>query len=435
MTRSSCLPSAVPAPVTARVHRVRVPPSPPSRAARIFVTRSFCAYWRWPAPPPLHPSGSTSTNAPLLRVATFAPPALPAAAVSRAAYEAAGADTGSKPAGEGHAAHHARSGGRLGSSGRPLNTRRDTWKTLGRGMLRAVCAGVVNAAVEPLLRRCNDRAQTDEEVGRIRDKLAACAGSYFRGEVWALRFVLGTLSRFINGVTDASGRSLTPAIVTTWFDASGTIRCSCTKRVAFVARIRESVGDATCEHGRTLRAASITVCEQLGVPLAVFRKEAPGLVSGDAALAPGATPASVRCAEGPDDWDAEGPVQVFRTGQSAVAVVVTGTGLCKVAAPVRCARRSTHCAFCDSAAGFSCVHAVRSRSVGVVNEQRRVDAQPNDSDTAVDDARSTSPVPLYNCPRSVSADLQARSAMEGGKVFKLEAPTCCPSCGKARHGE
>lgn len=419
---------AAPAVTSARSHRVRMSASPPPRSARLFVTQSFAPPGA-ASLPPLSSSDHPATTVPLRRVATFRPPTLPAAAVSRAAYEKAGADAGPRPAGDGQGTHQARSGGRLGSSGRPVNTRRDTWKSLGQGMLRAVCAGVVNAGVDPLLRRCRNRAPADEEVERVRAKLASCAGRYYRGEVWALRYVFGTLSRFINGVTDVDGRSLTPTIVTTWFDASGVIRCSCVKRVAFSARLRLNVGDAECEHGRTLRAATITVCKQMGVPLATFRTEAAGLVSNDPASMERTTKALT---DEPEDWDAEGPMEVFRTGQSAVSVVVTGTGVCKVAAPVRCALRSTHCAFCDSAAGFSCLHAVRSRSVRVVKKDRCAEAGSSDEDVAVDDARSSNPIPLYNCPRSVRADIRARSLMEEGNVLELEAPASCPTCGNLR---
>eukprot|EP00170_Pyropia_yezoensis_P000761 contig_3536_g763 len=294
-------------------------------------------------------------------------------------------------------------------------------------MLREVCAGVVNAGVEPLLRRCSSRPRSNEEVERVRAKLAACAGRYYRGEVWALRYVFGTLSRFINGVTDVNGRSLTPTIVTTWFDASGVVRCSCLKRVLYVARLRLNTGDAECEHGRKLRAAAIIICKQMGVPLATFRTEAAGLVSGDHSSLARATQALTG---DPDDWDAEGPMEVFRTGQTAVFVVVTGTGLCKVVAWVRCVLMSTHCVFCDSAAGFSCLHAVRSRSVRVVKKEQRAEVGPTEEDIAVDDERSSDPIPLYNCPSSVRADIRARSLMEEGNVLVLEAPATCPTCGK-----
>lgn len=50
----------------------------------------------------------------------------------------------------------------------------------------------------------------------------------------------------------------------------------------------------------------------------------------------------------------------------------------------------------------------------------------------MDDARSSNPIPLYNCPRSVRADIRARSLMEEGNVLELEAPASCPTCGNLR---
>jgi len=179
-----------------------------------------------------------------------------------------------------------------------------------------------------------------------------------------LRHFLGYFSRFINGVNDASGRVLTPAIVTTWMDCSGAIRCSCLQRVAFFAGLRDSAGDANFQHGRTPRAALNTLCRRLGVTLDSFRRAVPVLFSGDEPLPAGSTLVASSKAEAADDWDSEGPMETFRTGQSAVAVVISGKGLSKVPAPVRCARKSTHCAFCDSAAAFSSIHLVRSRGVG-----------------------------------------------------------------------
>ena len=285
--------------------------------------------------------------------------------------------------------------------------------------------------MELVLSRCGAEDPA-AEAEAVHEGLAACASRFYRGEVWPLRHVFGIFSRFINGINDASGRVLTPAIVTTWMDCSGAIRCSCLKRVAFVAGLRDSAGDANCQHGRTLRAALNTLCRRLGVTLDNFRRAVPVLFSGDEPLPAGSTLAASGKAEAADDWDSEGPMETFRTGQSAVAVVISGAGLSKVPAPVRCARKSTHCAFCDSAAAFSCIHAVRSRGVRLESKPAKAGGGKTLDDVAVDDARSREAISPYNCMRSVEADEKACSLARQGKPCVLEPPASCPTCGKAR---
>ena len=54
---------------------------------------------------------------------------------------------------------------------------------------------------------------------------------------------------------------------------------------------------------------------------------------------------------------------------------------------------------------------------------------------AFDDSRSTLPLPLYNCPRSVRAVVKVCRAMEDGEVVALRAPSSCPTCGSAKTKE
>ena len=122
-----------------------------------------------------------------------------------------------------------------------------------------------------------------------------------------------------------------------------------------------------------------------------------------------------------------------------MAVVLSGTSWCRVPAPVKCTRKTSSCEFCDSAAGFSCVHAVRARSVRRGDAPKEplakdggADGGVADDGAAIDDARSTLPLPLFNCPRSMRADIKVCRAMEEGEVVVLEAPSSCPTCGSKR---
>lgn len=115
-------------------------------------------------------------------------------------------------------------------------------------------------------------------------------------------------------------------------------------------------------HAVTFLRAVTRLCKRIGVSVALFRSRVPAMYTGEdqGGRATGSMSSTKPHAE---DWNAEGPIQSVRTGQSVVAAVVSGLGPCKVVVPVRCSRKSTSCAFCDTAPGFSCVHALRCRSI------------------------------------------------------------------------
>lgn len=124
-------------------------------------------------------------------------------------------------------------------------------------------------------------------------------------------------------------------------------------------------------------------------------------------------------------------METFIAGQSSVVVVLSGVGRCKVVAPVRCTRKVTSCAFCDSAAGFSCVHAVRARGVRRTQSASKRADHVSRSDEE-DGARSRLPRSLYNCPASVKANIAVCRAMEMGKPYVVTAPSSCPKCHTTR---
>lgn len=150
------------------------------------------------------------------------------------------------------------------------------------------------------------------------------AGEFYRGEVWSLRHVYGTLSRFINEPTDGRGKQLTPSVVTTWLNDAGTICCSSIGRSAHVEHHRSSPGEDTpCVHAATFLRSLSRLCTRIGVSVALFLSRVPALSSGedqggrvDRSLSSSKTHA--------EDWDAKGPIQTVRTGQSVVMAVVSG---------------------------------------------------------------------------------------------------------------
>lgn len=62
----------------------------------------------------------------------------------------------------------------------------------------------------------------------------------------------------------------------------------------------------------------------------------PSIYTEDAGAKVGAPMSGLSVRE--EDWESESPIEIFRTGQSAVAVVMTGVGVHKVLARVRCTR-------------------------------------------------------------------------------------------------
>eukprot|EP00170_Pyropia_yezoensis_P004892 contig_19949_g4906 len=304
-------------------------------------------------------------------------------------------------------------------------------------MQRAVCGALVNRGLEPVLRGLFGRSPPEEVHQRIHDGLTARWREFYRGEVWPLRGVYGVLAGFPAGVAQGVGGKMIPTVVTNWLTDAGAIACSCVRRVAFSARHGQAPVDETCQHAKTFRGATSYLAARLGVSLAAFRRVIPGLFGDE----DGAGGGNKTGDEAFSYWDSEGIVEAFRSGQTVVAVVLSGTGSCKGPAPVPCSRQTSTCDFCDTAAGFSCIHAVRARSVRRGEPPAKSAAHDaagtadDDGGAVVDDSRSTLPLPVYNCPSSVRADANICANMREGEIVVVRAPRSCPTCGSARKAE
>lgn len=354
------------------------------------------------------------------RVAAPARRLRPVATISRTAYEDAGFDVA--PAARvspGRSKQH-RSGGRKGKGGRPLDTRRDTWRTLGTGMMRATCAAVLNLGFEACMRRLFDPLPPATFQDQLCADLCERAVEFYRGEVWPRKHAFGVLSRYIDGDTDGQGRSVTPSFASTWLNDSGVMCCSCVGRSLHIGRQRVTPGvDTPCTHSQALGAALGRLCRRMGVSPYTFRRQLPPTFAGEDVGTAAAGPLSSSGVPVAEKWDEQGPVETFRAGQSTVAVVVPGLGPCKVVVPVLCTRKSTACAFCNTAEGFSCVHALRCRSVRRGQDTKaKGRAGKSPSDDEEDAARSSQPIAAYNCPRSERIVADVCALMQQGKVFE-----------------
>eukprot|EP00168_Porphyra_purpurea_P018311 TRINITY_DN6746_c0_g1_i1.p1 TRINITY_DN6746_c0_g1~~TRINITY_DN6746_c0_g1_i1.p1 ORF type:complete len:207 (+),score=14.45 TRINITY_DN6746_c0_g1_i1:207-827(+) len=137
-----------------------------------------------------------------------------------------------------------------------------------------------------------------------------------------LQIVSWSCFRFV----DSTGAKLTSAAVTTWLTDSGIIACSCVGRGAIVARNGEMPAKRSCQHARTIRGAISYLSARLSVRLPTFRR-LPRLFGEDANQEVGAHAGAGSELGGKLDWDAESVIEAFRTGQTAVAVVLSGMGV------------------------------------------------------------------------------------------------------------
>lgn len=286
-----------------------------------------------------------------------------AAVVSRASYLAAGAPVGPALRGtEDDPTQQMRTGGRTGGTGRPTGTRRDTWSTLAPGMMRAVCESILNYGFETFVRRVIKQRPASAFLESLHSDLQERTAEYYRGDVWPLKFSFGVLSRYVNGVADPGRKGRSPSVVTTWLSDEGHVCCSCLGRTSHARRARSAPVDAACQHSIVFSRTLKRLSRRLWISEAALRQRLPMLFDSYTPPAP-ALPNTTGEIKRLEDWDTEGPMETFIAGQSSVVVVLSGVGRYKVVAPVRCTRKVTSCAFCDSAAGFSCVHAVRARGV------------------------------------------------------------------------
>lgn len=381
-------------------------------------------------------------------------------------------------------------GGRVPGGGRPTGTRRDTLRTLRSGMTRAACAAVVTGGFEIYMRclsvsLLNEQRQT--VCVELRDRAAEYyRGEVWplRHAFGMLsRFVNGTSDGSGKVLTPAvvttwlgeggdiscscvgrasyvgrrraalsSSRTSVPprpplnlgpppAVLPSAASAEdGGDSAAADPGVSMAASgqtpghphgsgfagqagVPAEARDAVCIHARTLRRAIRWLCKRMKVPVSTFRARVPTNFASESVRP---SEYGTRSGAAVEDWDAEVPMEVFRTGQSAVAVVVSGLGSCKLVCPVRCTRRVTSFSFCDNADAFACIHAVRKRSVRRVDALKPGAAGERKDDVGVDGARWRLRIPLYNFPGSACVNTQVRWLLQEGKPFLVKTPAACP---------
>lgn len=115
-------------------------------------------------------------------------------------------------------------------------------------MMHAGCKSFLVVGFDAYMRSLFNATLSKTIYDDLFESLSHRAVEFYRGEVWSLKHLYGTLSRFIDEPTNGGGILLTPSVVTTWLNDTGTIFCSCVGRSAHgsgcsVRHLRPCVGD------------------------------------------------------------------------------------------------------------------------------------------------------------------------------------------------
>lgn len=242
-------------------------------------------------------------------------------------------------------------------------------------MLRAACATIVQRGFDVFLDFLHP-LPSKPDFQDLFTSFQRRAEQYLRGELWPLRHAFGLLARFANGVNEPCRKMRTPDLVATWLSDCAMVHCSCVGRSKHVGHLRREacqvgrrqgepggtldsardgpsglvgvhatsgtgadclgVGDTQCMHDSTFTETISWLYQRLEVSVGTFCRTVPSIYTEDAGAKVGAPMSGLSVRE--EDWESEGSIEIFRTGQSAVAVAMTGVGVHKVLAPVRCTR-------------------------------------------------------------------------------------------------
>jgi len=131
-----------------------------------------------------------------------------------------------------------------------------------------------------------------------------------------------------------------------------------------------------------------------------------------------------------DDFE-DAEAEVFATGGLPIAVFVAGDGRWRVPAPVKCARTSTSCCYCDTSRKKTCVclhvlHTCHLRQSDVAS------GNTQGTDSSMKKAISRLKLSEFDCDKSVQVDTALMDAAREDKVYIFPAPAECPKCGTPR---
>jgi len=353
-----------------------------------------------------------------------------------------------------------RPGTRHTLGGRAAGTGRNTRANLLQGYMRAIASLITNIGVERWLDMFGVEDDDRGGAAALRSFLDITLSAPYRGQVWPLDSIFGAVARISNADQHEYKEQ---ELMTCWVAPRGDVQCTCrgsTISEAVLDVSSPSADDSDCYHARLFIDALASVGRLLGdadgkktrslvalptgVDTAGIDAAGTGVASTGAAGGSSAARAAGRRgqrsamrltrngAAGKANGDFEdAEVEVFATGGLPIAVVISGDDRRRVPAPVKCARKTTSCCYCDTSRKKNCVHVLNTRHL------RQSDALP--SPTQGGSMISTTPKAIsrlelspFNCDKSVQVDTALMDAARSGKAYVVPAPIECPKCGTPR---
>jgi len=233
--------------------------------------------------------------------------------------------------------------GGSGKGGRPLGTGRNTRKTLRQGYARALAIFLQTADADKLFVACGVDKPGDSHFQAIDRYVTGALQTPYRGQVWPVDVVVGAVARFnqveMNAFTD-------PMLVCCWVSSRGNVACTCMQSIRYEAVLdpqRPAVPHADCGHATDFLHALHALADALEIPRDALLSYFGALGHDDTPTGPFVRRARSRRQRQPTA--AMDEVEVLDTGGLPIAVVLSGVGIRRVPAPVKCARKATSCCY------------------------------------------------------------------------------------------
>jgi len=353
-----------------------------------------------------------------------------------------------------------RPGTRHAGGGRTVGSGRNTRANLLQGYLRAIATTITKIGVEQWLEKFGVADEDGGHHAAFRSAVETALASPYRGQVWPLESLFGAVARISNADQHEHKEQ---ELMTCWVAARGDVQCTCRGSTYLEAMLDVSslsAEDSDCYHAKLYSDALASFSTLLGDGDGKRMRRIVSLMAGAdtagidvagtrASMADddrgtgraravrgrgrrssvGSTRSAAVSKEGGDAEDAE--VEVFATGGLPIAVVISGDDRRRVPAPVKCARKTTSCCFCDTSRKKACVHVLNTRHL---RHKNAAASCPNGGSIISTVVKAISRLELspFNCDKSVQVDTELMDAARSGKVYVVPAPVECPECGTPR---
>jgi len=262
-----------------------------------------------------------------------------------------------------------RRGGVHGLGGRRKRTGRNTLDKLEEGYLRALASTLSDYGLDRWIFEYFQGSILPHYTSALESFVQGAHDGAFRGEVWHMEAFVGAVARFNKNDQPKSGNR---EGVSCWVASHGNIACTCmgsTKYEAGLDPKAVTVPHSRCSHASAFLRAVTTLADASGEPPRSLL-----MYFGERFQEPGVRPAvsvgrAKTLAGGKTNYLDE--IEVYDTGNLPVAIVVSGTGLRRVPARIKCARDATRCCYFDLSRSTSCSHVLQTRALRQSDATRR----------------------------------------------------------------